>query len=29
MLKMFGKKKAAPAQVDAAAAAQRTDGTPE
>ncbi len=29
MLKMFGRKKAAPAQVDAAAAAQRTDGTPE
>jgi len=29
MLKMFGKKKAAPAQVDAATATQRTDGTPE
>ena len=28
MLKMFGKKKASPAQADAAAAAQRNDGTP-
>jgi len=27
MLKMFGRKKASPAQVDASAAAQRTDGT--
>lgn len=29
MLKMFGKKKAAPAQVDTAAAGQPSDGTPE